>query len=87
MAWALHAAVRRPDAETAAFEAWTARWIDDHAALWAGGPQVDPRRFARVENGKQLLRSLAAILSMERTPTGSGETARMAAVTALARMR
>jgi hypothetical protein len=87
MAWALHAAVRRADAETAAFEAWTARWVDDHKALWAGGPQVDPAGFARVENAKQILRSLAAILSMEQTPTATGEKARLAAVTALARMR
>jgi hypothetical protein len=87
MAWALHAAVRRADAETAAFEAWTARWIEDHKALWAGGPQVDPVRFARVENAKQILRSLAAILSMEQAPTATGEKARLTAVTALARMR
>ena len=87
LAWALHAAVRRADADTAAFEAWTARWVEDHKALWAGGPQVDPVRFARLENAKQILRSLAAILSMERTPTAPGEKARLAAVTALARMR
>jgi hypothetical protein len=87
IAWALHAAVRRPDADLAAFEAWTARWQQDHTALWAGGPQVDPVRFARVENAKQTLRSLVAILSMEQTPTATGEKARLAAVTALARMR
>ena len=87
MAWALHAAVRRPDAETAAFEAWTARWVEDHKGLWAGGPQVDPAGFARVENAKQILRSLAAILSIEQTPTANGEKARLAAVTANARMR
>ena len=61
--------------------------MDDQKALWAGGPQVDPARFARVENAKQILRSLAAILSMEQTPTATGEKARLAAVTALARMR
>jgi hypothetical protein len=87
LAWALHAAVRRADADTAAFEAWTARWVEDHKALWAAGPQVDPVRFARVENAKQILRSLAAILAMEQTPTANGEKARLAALTALARMR
>jgi hypothetical protein len=87
LAWALHAAVRRADADTAALEAWTARWVEDHKALWAAGPQVDPARFARVENAKQILRSLAAILAMEQTPTASGEKARLAALTALARMR
>ena len=61
--------------------------IEDHTALWAAGPQVDPVRFARVENAKQILRSLAAILAMEQTPTASGEKARHTALTALARMR
>lgn len=87
LAWALHAAVRRPDADGAAFEAWTARWVDDHKALWANGPAVDPAAFARVENAKQVLRSLVAILSMEQTPTPTGDAAKLAAVTALARMR
>lgn len=87
LARALHAAVRRADADTAAFEAWTARWVEDHKALWAAGPQVDPARFARVENAKQILRSLAAILAMEQTPTATGEKSRLAALTALARMR
>jgi hypothetical protein len=87
LAWALHAAVRRADADTASFEAWTARWVEDHKALWAGGPNVDPSRFARLENAKQILRSLVAILSMEQTPTAAGEKARRAAVAALARMR
>ena len=68
LAWALHAAVRRPDADVAAYEAWTARWVQDHTALWAAGPPVDPGRFARVENAKQILRSLAVILSMEQAP-------------------
>jgi hypothetical protein len=87
IAWALHAAVRRPDAELAAFDAWTARWQQDHTALWAAGPQVDPVQFARVENARQILRSLAAILAMEPSPTATGEKARLTAVTTLARMR
>lgn len=87
LAWALHAAVRRADADTAAFEAWTVRWVEDHKALWAAGPRVDPARFARVENAKQILRSLAAILAAEQTPAATGEKARLAALTALARMR
>ncbi|MGD9905240.1 MAG: DUF2785 domain-containing protein [Vicinamibacterales bacterium] len=87
IAWALHAAVRRPDADATAIESWAARWTEDHQALWANGPLVDPVRFARVENAKQVLRSLVAILSMEQTPTPTGESARRAAVAALARMR
>jgi len=87
IAWALHAAVRRPDADPTAVESWAARWVEDHKAVWANGPLVDPVRFARVENAKQVLRSLVAILSMEQAPTPTGEKARLAAVTALARMR
>lgn len=84
---ALHAAVRRPDADPAAFETWTMRWVEGHTALWAGGPDIDPVRFARVENAKQTLRALVALLAMEASPTSTGEAARRAALTALARMR
>ena len=84
---ALHAVVRRPDADAAVFEAWTARWVEAHKALWAGGPNIDPGRFARVENAKQTLRALAALLAMETAPTPTGESARRATLAALARMR
>ncbi|MBL8135497.1 MAG: DUF2785 domain-containing protein [Acidobacteria bacterium] len=84
---ALHAAVRRPDADTSAFEAWTTRWVERHTALWAGGPDIDPARFAVVENAKQTLRALVALLAMETSPTPAGEAARCAALSALARMR
>jgi hypothetical protein len=87
MAWAVHAAVRRADADLAGFDAWTAAWQADYKALWAGGPRVDPGRFARVENARQVLRSLAAILAMEQSPTATGERARSTALSALARMR
>jgi hypothetical protein len=36
-ALALHAAVRRPDASTAALTAWTASWVKAHQDLWANG--------------------------------------------------
>lgn len=84
---ALHAAVRRPDADPAAFETWTMRWVEAHTTLWAGGPDIDPVRFARVENAKQTLRALVALLAMEASPTPTGEAARRAALAALARMR
>ena len=84
---ALHAAVRRPDADTPAFEAWTTRWVERHTALWAGGPAVDPARFVVVENAKQTLRALVTLLAMETSPTPTGESARRAALAALARMR
>lgn len=87
VALALHAAVRRPDADTAAIDAWIAGWVPDYTALWANGPQVGPRLFARVENARQVLRSLHAALSMDQTPTPQGESTRRAALAALARMR
>ena len=45
--------------------AWTQYWVTAHRTLWANGPQVDPRRFATVENAAQVMRSLHAALSME----------------------
>jgi hypothetical protein len=84
---ALHAVVRRPDADAAGFDAWLTRWVEAHTALWKQGPQIEPQRFARVENAKQTLRALAALLGMEATPTATGEAARRATLTALARMR
>lgn len=84
---ALHAVVRRPDADAAAFEAWTTRWVERHTALWAGGPNIEPARFAAVENAKQTLRALAALLAMETAPTPAAESARRATLAALARTR
>jgi hypothetical protein len=79
--------VRRADADPVAFEVWTTRWVERHTALWAGGPNVDPVRFARLENAKQTLRTLAALLAMETAPMPAGESARRATLAALARMR
>jgi hypothetical protein len=87
VALALHSAVRRADADSAALTAWTQEWIKAHQDLWAKGPQVDPRRFVVVENAKQVMRSLHAALSMDATPTPTGETARQALLSALAKMR
>jgi len=87
VALALQSAVRRPDADTAALSAWTQAWVKAHQELWAHGPQVDPRRFVVIENAKQVMRSLHAALSMETAPTATGETARQALLSALAKMR
>ena len=87
MALALHAVVRRDDAEPAAYAAWLGQWAADYQALWSRGPQVAPRQFARVENGRQVLRSLVAALAMDAQPTGHGEAARTATLVALAKMR
>lgn len=87
IALALQSAMRRPDADAAALEAWTARWVDAHRAQWAEGPQVDPQAFARVENAKQVMRSLHAALSMETAPTPTGTAAAKTVLAALAKMR
>jgi uncharacterized protein DUF2785 len=87
MALALHSAVRRSDADTAALDAWVAQWVEAHRAMWSKGPQVDPRVFAQVENAKQVMRSLHAALSMDATPTPAGAAAAKALVVALAKMR
>lgn len=87
MALALHSAVRRPDADAAVLTAWTASWVKAHQELWANGPQVDSRRFAVVENAKQVMRSLHAALSMDTAPTPHGDAARQTLLAALAKMR
>lgn len=83
----LHAAVRRPDADLAALGPWLAEWTRDHEALWAKGPHVDAARYARVENAKQVLRALHALLAMEQSPSGPASDARQAVLTTLARVR
>lgn len=87
LALALHSAVRRPDADPAALEAWTTHWLEAHRALWAKGPQVDPLAFAQVENAKQVMRSLYAALSMDAVPTPSGTAAARTLLAALAKTR
>jgi len=87
VALALQSAVRRPDADAAAFTAWTQYWVKAHQDLWANGPHIDARRFAIVENATQVMRSLLAALSMEAAPTPVGETARQTLLAALAKMR
>jgi hypothetical protein len=87
MALALQSALRRPDADAAALTAWTQGWVASHQALWANGPQVDPGRFARVENAAQVMRSLSAALAIESSPTASSTAARTIVLAALAKMR
>lgn len=87
VALALHAALRRPDADTTALTAWTHEWVKAHQDLWAKGPQVDPRRFVVIENARQVMRSLHTALSMDAAPTATGEAARQRLLSALAKMR
>lgn len=87
MALALQSALRRPDASAEVLAAWTAGWVEAHRALWAKGPQVDPLAFARVENAKQVMRSLHAALSMETAATPTGTAAAKTILAALAKMR
>ncbi len=85
--FALAAAVRRPDADTAAVTRWIGEIEADFKALWAKGPIVTPADFARVENRLQVLRGLHAALAMDAAPTPAGDAARVAAIQALSRMR
>jgi len=87
MALALQSALRRPDADPAAIAAWTELWVGEHKKLWAGGPHVDPRQFARVENARQVMRSLHTALAMETKPTPAGDNARQGVLAALSKMR
>jgi hypothetical protein len=87
VARALHAAVRRADADPAALEAWTSHWVQAHRVLWANGPQVNPASFARVENATQVMRSLQAALSMDAAPTPNGTAAAKITLAALAKLR
>jgi hypothetical protein len=87
LALALQSAVRRPDADPAALTGWLDHWTEQYKTLWAGGPHVNARQFALVENAKQVMRSLHTALAMEAKPTPSGDNARQAVLSALSRMR
>ncbi|MCL4812931.1 MAG: DUF2785 domain-containing protein [Vicinamibacteraceae bacterium] len=87
IARALHAAVRRGDADRAALESWTAHWLAANEGLWAGGPQVEPARFARVENAKQVMRSLFVALTLDAEPTPAGQDAAKVVRAALVTLR
>jgi hypothetical protein len=87
MALALQSAVRRDDADPAALDAFATHWVNAHRALWANGPVVNTVQFARVENAKQVMKSLYAALSMEAAPTPTGAAAAKSLLAALARMR
>lgn len=87
MALALQSAVRRPDADPNALAGWLEYWAKEHQTLWADGPQVDPSRFARVENARQVMRSLHTALALEAKPTPTGDNARQAVLVTLGKMR
>lgn len=78
---------RHPDL----FTEWLQPWVADTRHLWANGPQVDPKEFARVENVQQTLRSVYAALQIAaaRNPESqAGSAAGIKAVLeALAQMR
>ena len=87
VALALQSAVRRPDADAQALTAWVEEWIGAHKSLWSKGPHVNATAFARVENVKQVMRSLHAALAMEARPTPTGDGARQIVLAGLAKMR
>lgn len=61
----VHALLQRKDFAAALLTPWIAKFKADSEKLWEGGPQVDPLRYARVLNGKHLLRAL--YVSLDRT--------------------
>jgi hypothetical protein len=87
MALALQSAIRRPDADPNALAGWLEHWANQHQTLWANGAQVDPARFARVENARQVMRSLHTALALEAKPTPIGDNARQAVLVTLGKMR
>ncbi|MGE3277496.1 MAG: DUF2785 domain-containing protein [Vicinamibacterales bacterium] len=87
IAAALRSLVVRPDAQLDALGRWIAAWPDRHAALWADGPRIDPDRFARVQNARQILAALAVSLPAEAGTPEPVTRIRTALVDALARMR
>jgi len=86
MAAALASLVRRDDFDQEAFAAWLEPFVAQGKALWANGPLVDPRRFARVENAKLVLRSLFVQLSADEAPGGGVVEARRRVLAALTAM-
>ncbi len=58
LARAVESLALRPDFDRASFTAWLDQLEADGKRLWQNGPAIDPARFAPVQNGKDLLRSL-----------------------------
>jgi hypothetical protein len=87
MARALHAALRRDDADPAALRSWVEQWVDAHGVLWASGPLVDPVAYARVENARQVLSGLYVALAHDASSAPGGARAQQTILEGLARMR
>ncbi len=81
MAHAVLAILERPDFDAAAFDAFLGELDREAKPLWKEKP-FDPARFAAVENGDVLLRSLYLQLTVE--PHPARETARAKILAALA---
>jgi hypothetical protein len=77
---------RRSDLDEAALDSWLTRFVEGHKALWAKAPSIDPAAFSQVQNAKQVLRSLHAVLAMDPKPTRSVESAKVKVLAALAKM-
>lgn len=69
LAAAVRALIQRKDFDAALLDPWLAKFKADSEKLWAGGSQVDPDSYARVQNEKQLLRALYVSLDRLDEPT------------------
>ena len=76
LAAVVHALLQRKDFDAALLAPWIAKFKADSEKLWEGGPQVDPLRYARVLNGKHLLRALYVSLDRTEPPTEALQAAK-----------
>jgi hypothetical protein len=81
MAHTALAVLERPDFDAAAFDAFLDRLERQAKPLWKERP-LDPARFAAVENGKALLKSVYLLLVIEPHPARETATAKVLAALA-----
>ncbi|HKV12943.1 MAG TPA: DUF2785 domain-containing protein [Thermoanaerobaculia bacterium] len=69
LAAVVKALIERKDFDAALLPPWLAAFKADSEKLWENGAQVDPTRYARVQNEKHLLRALYVSLDRTEEPT------------------
>jgi hypothetical protein len=74
LAAAIGSLVRRQDFDPAAFTAFTAALVEPANHLFDHGPLIDSERFAAMQNGKDLLRSLYIYLLQRKATAGPAQT-------------
>lgn len=70
------ALIERKDFDAALLPPWLAAFKADSEKLWENGSQVDPTRYARVQNEKHLLRALYVSLDRTEEPTEATQEAK-----------